>query len=896
MVACISDRPAVALTLCFSIGIAFALVCRKYSFAGFAAAGILLILAASLALRRGRLELSLALGLAAILIGGLLMALAHRDGIHPSDVRVHISHHRFPLREPVSFEGCIVRESEYRGGQNVATAELLSFMQKDHRIPSKGKAILRIAEPDRAPFPSRQFRLMRGDRIKGWATWSLPGNYENPGSADNAGRLERRGIFLIGRVKSPRLLETTPGGCSNPWTDLANHVGSRVRGNLQPVLKKHGSQPAAILASLVIGDYSGLDNATREVFQNAGAFHVLVVSGLHVAWIAGLLLQFFKIIGLPERLRYMLVFGVILLYTCVVGFQASITRCLWMFLLYLTGKMLFRRAEAVNILLGSALILLLAQPDWLFEAGFQLSFLSVLAIALIAAPAIDAYLKPFCQPTLYCGRPDRLFLKPGKWHRCGRGIRVRCEIFVEEMADRYPAYASRILLPVCRGIAAGGLALGSMLLTSFAVQVWLEPLLACYFNRLSWISPIANLIIVPFSSVVLSAGVAVSIAAGLPAIGPALIDISGSLASLLLACAVRITAVAGAWQRCPTPTPAWVLAGIAALFAWGLFRWRRFWIPCTGIVLLLACLSLGFVPVLGILLKEYRYAVQIPKEEFWDRNSSILSLTFLDVGEGDSTVIHFPDSRVWVVDSGGVRQPPSEEDGVQGFDIGEAVVSRFLWHYWICRIDRLVLSHSDIDHAGGTAALIKNFRVGGFDYAQTGTDRIIAAIVKVVRERQIPIGRLRAGDGERIGPVEVRVLHPPEHGSFGSTNEASVVLEFAYKRFSALLTGDLEKSGEAAVLSLPAPIRCRFLKVAHHGSRSGTSNLFLDRTQPRWAVISVGRNNPFGHPSKETMARLRSHNARPFLTMDEGAITVETDGERYLVKSYVNGVLEKGEL
>ena len=890
MAVCISDRPAVALALSFSTGIALSLVCREYSFAGLATAGILLILAASLALRRNRLELSLALGLAAILVSGLVMALAHRDGIHPLDVRLHVSQKKFPLRQPVSFEGCILQENEYPNGQKVATVELLTFMQKDQRIPSKGKAFLRIAEP------SGEFRLMRGDRIKGWAIWDVPRNFGNPGSADTAGRLERRGIFLIGRVKSFRLLETIPGGCSNPWIDLANQVGSRVHESLQPVLKKYGSQPAAILASLVIGDYSGLNNATREVFQNAGAFHVLVVSGLHVAWIAGLLLQFFKMIRLPERLRYLLVFGVILLYTCIVGFQASITRCLWMFLLYLSGKMLFRRAEAVNILLGSALILLLAQPDWLFEVGFQLSFLSVLAIALTAVPAINAYLKPLCQPLLHCGKPDRLFLQRGRWHRRGRSIRVKCEILIEEAADRYSPCASRILLPVSRGLATAALALGSMLLTSLAVQAWLEPLLACYFNRLSWISPLANLVIVPFSSVVLCAGAAVSIAAGLPAIGSVLSDISGSLASLLLACAVRITAIAGAWQRCPTPTLPWILAGIVALFAWGFFRWRRFWIPCTGIALVLASLSVGSVSVIGILLKEFRHLVQAPNEEFWDKNAPVLSLTFLDVGEGDSTVIRFPDSRVWIVDAGGIGQSPSEEEGVQGFDVGEAVVSRFLWHYWICRIDRLVLSHSDLDHAGGTAALMRNFRIGRLDHAQTGSDRIITAILKTARERQIPIGHFRTGNKESAGSVEVHVLHPPGSAILGSTNEASVVLKFSYKRFSALLTGDLEKSGEALVLSSPGSIHCRLLKVAHHGSRSGTSNMFLDRTQPRWAVISAGRNNPFGHPSKETLARLRSHSVWPLLTTEEGAITMETDGERYLIKSYANGVLERGEL
>jgi competence protein ComEC len=131
---------------------------------------------------------------------------------------------------------------------------------------------------------------------------------------------------------------------------------------------------------------------------------------------------------------------------------------------------------------------------------------------------------------------------------------------------------------------------------------------------------------------------------------------------------------------------------------------------------------------------------------------------------------------------------------------------------------------------------------------------------------------------------------------FSTTNENSAVLEFTFHRFTALLTGDLEKSGEAAVLSQRDGVKADLLKVAHHGSRSGTSNRFLDQAQPRWAVISVGRNNPFGHPSHETLSRLWTHGLRPFLTVNEGAITFETDGRRYLLRSHVNGLLEHGDL
>jgi competence protein ComEC len=891
-----SDRPAASVTCAFSLGITLSLICHNYSFIGLVAADICTIYAAFLAIRVDRRVLPLPLGLAAISISGLLMALACRDGISAADLRNHIAERSFQLGEPVSSEGCVVRESEMRGEESVATVELLAFRRKDQWITCKGLGILRVAGSASEQPPEREFKLMRGDRIRGWATWSLPRNFENPGSNDSAGLLMRRGIFVVGKIKSFRLLEIIPGGCINPWTRLANSVGARVRRTLEPLQSIERGQPKAVLASLIIGDYSGLDNGTRQAFQNSGTFHVLVVSGLHVAWITGLLLQFFKLIRLPERIRYVLAFFVILFYTCVVGYQASITRCLWMFLLYLIGRVIFRQADTVNIVLGSALILLLAQPSWLFEAGFQLSFVSVLAIALTASPAVNNYLKPVCQPMLFSGNPDRLFLQSGKCHSLGRHLRLRCEIPIEEIADSISPALSRVLLFICRGIAGAGLAVGSLVVTSLAVQIWLQPLLACYFNRISWISAVANLLIVPFSSVVLATGTLAACAANLPWFGPGLMRLAGTLASFLLSCASRITDIPGAWQRCPTPSPAWVLAGILLLFTWSFFQWHRSWIPWAGIAALLACLSCGSVPGLGPVLQEARFAARDRKAIPWGRKESILSLTFLDVGEGDSTVIRFPDMRVWILDAGGLRQAQSAEDSAYVFDIGEAVVSRYLWHFWIRRIDRVVLSHPDIDHAGGAAAVMKNFPFNRFDYARAGPDELIKALLNIAREKNADSQQLHAGMEERIGPVAVRALNPPADRLFSSTNENSLVLQLCFNRFSALLTGDLERSGEMELLARTDLLGCQLLKVAHHGSRSGTTDAFLDRVQPRWAAISVGRNNPFGHPSSETMHRLQQHGTRPISTVEEGAVTFETDGYSYVLKSHIHGILEWGVL
>jgi competence protein ComEC len=671
-------------------------------------------------------------------------------------------------------------------------------------------------------------------------------------------------------------------------------VRDRARRSLDPI-KKEKRKEAAILASLTIGDYSELDNPTREVFQNSGTFHVLVVSGLHVAWIAGLLLRFFKLAGLPDRWSSLLSALAIYFYTCVVGFQASITRCLWMFILYLTGRALSRRADSVNILFSSALIILAVEPDWLFEAGFQLSFLSVMAITLTAVPVLNGYLKPLLEPLQHSGNSARTFLQAGAWHRRGRQLRTRFEILAEAIGDRLSPNLTRPVLKTGQLIAKASFGIGSMIVISAAVQLWLEPVLACYFNRMSWISPFANLIIVPLSSTVLAAGALCALTTGF-FWSQAFSHIAASLASLLLHLASITTMLPWSWQRCPTPSASWILAGILLLISWSLFEWRRFWIPCSYVILLLACLSYGSIPVLGRLISECKSRINPEQERVWSSDSQILSFTFLDVGQGDSIVIGFPDRCFWIMDCGGLHQSSSQEAETNGFDIGEAVVSPYLWHQWITKLDRVIMSHTDVDHAGGIPAVMKNFRIGSFEYPRSGPDLILSNILEIAHQKRSRTRQIHAGMEEKIGLVKVDDLNPPVNSDPISANENSVVLGFNYRDFSALLTGDLEKSGETAFMSRVGSRRFLLLKVAHHGSRSGTSDSFLETIRPRWAILSVGRNNPYGHPSKEVLQRLARHGVRSILTSDCGAITLETDGYRYICRSYVGGVLEKGEL
>jgi len=173
---------------------------------------------------------------------------------------------------------------------------------------------------------------------------------------------------------------------------------------------------------------------------------------------------------------------------------------------------------------------------------------------------------------------------------------------------------------------------------------------------------------------------------------------------------------------------------------------------------------------------------------------------------------------------------------------------------------------------------------------------ILNGILNLAREKQIAVNPCYEGMTENVGSVSVKFMNPPAQAELKTANENSLVLRFSFKEFSAILTGDMEKSGETAFLQHPGDLSSQLLKVAHHGSRMGTSNGFLDRIKPRWAVVSAGRHNPFGHPSRDTLTRLIHHGALPIQTSNEGAITFETDGIHYRINSYVNGILEKGKL
>jgi len=238
-----------------------------------------------------------------------------------------------------------------------------------------------------------------------------------------------------------------------------------------------------------------------------------------------------------------------------------------------------------------------------------------------------------------------------------------------------------------------------------------------------------------------------------------------------------------------------------------------------------------------------------------------LVVSVIDVGQGDSILVQYPNGESMLVDAGTSRA-------------GAAVVD-YLRSRRITRLDILVATHPHEDHVGGMSAVFAAFTVAEFwdSGYQSGT-RAQATLLSLITARNIHLITPRAGFNEQIGQVSVSVLAPTT-GSARDANNASLVLRLVYGKTSFLLTGDLGDCEQQSVLKWP---ESTVLKVPHHGSRYSTDPTFLQRVRPRMAVISCGKGNTYHHPSTSTLDLLRQVGATTCTTADVGAVVLTSDG------------------
>ncbi|MFO7247891.1 MAG: DNA internalization-related competence protein ComEC/Rec2 [Bacillota bacterium] len=385
------------------------------------------------------------------------------------------------------------------------------------------------------------------------------------------------------------------------------------------------------------------------------------------------------------------------------------------------------------------------------------------------------------------------------------------------------------------------------------------PLVVGHFHNTHGLTLVANLLLVPVVSLLLlPLGTVVLL---LALVHPALAFVPARLADGAVALFFTLAAVLDrpllytGWP--PPPAWWWPLYGLAlGVWVYGLTRWehRRVWMVFGAV---------------GVLLLVSRWV---------GGDGAAVRVTFLDVGQGDAAVVE-ADGKVFLIDGGGQPAIPAEawRRRRDPFDPGADVVVPYLLYRGVRRIDTVFVSHGDEDHLGGLFAVVQQLRVKevavGPGFGRNAREQ---AFLELCTRQGVSVRRVVAGFTRQVVPgVYWRVVHPTRAGCPGCTeNDASLVLALHAYRRVVLFTGDVEQRSERAMVADRRVGDVDVLKVAHHGSKTSTSEAWLSVVRPEWAVVSVGEQNRYGHPHPAVVERLGRHGARVLRTDRHGAIEV----------------------
>lgn len=835
--------------------------------------------------------------LAFLSAGGLFYQIENRD-LPASRLKKIYDEKLIQSGEPVEVEGIISGslEEAMSGFFLKLEAERLTYKSAPMEVSGRILFFVPVAD-EQIAREYEQLNLVHGARILVACRLLREDKFRNPGVVSRKEVLDRLYIDATAIIKSPFLIEKI----SEPRTSSPLAWIFQIRNSLiKDFREKFSLSTAGILTASLLGNHHFLDKTTADLFREGGTFHVLVISGLHITFIGGLILLLLRFFIKNKRL-WQFVIAVLFLwtYTIAVGAEIPVVRATIMFTVLLFSQVIYRTGNLLNALGFCGLILLVWRPNDLFSPSFQLTFVSVLAIIAAAFPIIEK-LRETGQWRLSAETP----FPPNvpTW------LKRFCETFYwSEKRWTYEAkqhiWTARLFKsPYLKWLdAKGGQNIARYLfegvLVSLIVQIWLLPLTAYYFHRVSIASVLLNLWVGFFIALESFAAIFAVLAGKLSeAMALPLVWLTEffNLALLL----IPKIFVENSWASFRVPVYSGNLKIIYLVYfapiLWLTVRLNN-WNPFA--------LVSGFKPPIhrfvsfGLLLLFSSLIVFHPFSA--PSADGKLKVDFLDVGQGDAALVTFPNGETMLVDGGGKPNFSKEyierEDGeTELFEpdtatIGEAVVSQFLWEKGYSKIDYILASHAHADHFQGLIDVAKNFQIKAAFFGKLiFEDKEFAELLQVLQKRKVEIITLSRGDVLQIGETKAEVLFPAEEflsANFTENNQ-SLVLRLVFGEKKILLTGDIEREAEEFLLQKPDFLQANVIKAAHHGSQTSSGAEFIEASQPQLVIISVGKNSPFGHPHREVVERWSSAGAKILTTGENGTITVSTDGKNLWLETF----------
>ncbi|MBF0589193.1 MAG: DNA internalization-related competence protein ComEC/Rec2 [Magnetococcales bacterium] len=679
----------------------------------------------------------------------------------------------------------------------------------------------------------QQVDVLPGDRIGGRFRLYRPHGSKVPGVFDYARYLRHQGITATGYLRgSMQRIESTDAWRVN-----------RFRERFSRWIGRHlSAEIHGVTEALLLGKRGRIAPEQNEALRTSGLIHLVAISGLHLGLVAGwsfvllrllmALIPAFSIRWDVRRPAAFLALIPMLGYGALAGWSLPTQRAAIMAVSLLVAVGLGRSNQSWRALGMAAILLLLWRPHELLGAGFQLSFAAVALLLFVTSLEVGPKLR--------------------QWLR-------KREVMV---ADTHGAPSRPHLSWLQRlGVQGVLLALGSA-----AVGLGLAPLTAHHFHQISPYGLPANLLAIPLVGLVaVPLGLMTLLLYGLwEGAAVLFLEMAGGTLQGLLVWAEVVTDWPGSWVRLPGPH----LAGVVLFLAGGVgvVVWRRWWWR-------LGAMSVGVVGLLW---------------PYPEPPSGHFHLASLDVGQAQSLVLRAPDGAWSVLDAGGAL--------TARFNVGESIISPYLWRHNVRHLKRVVLSHLDKDHMAGAARLLRNFTVGSLWIPlPNGDDQqrpLVKQLMKVAKEQEVPVREVGLGEVDHDGPLAIRVLHPAlddglEAREALSPNNRSLVLELSWRGLRILIPGDIEQPAEQQLLASDLLMKVSIVVAPHHGSKSSSSPAFIKTLDADHVLFSLGRANRYGFPHPLIWRRWRDAGVTPWRTDHHGTLTISSDGQSYRVIPFV---------
>lgn len=702
----------------------------------------------------------------------------------------------------VCVEGIIInqphfRAASYGGGRFNFTIDSIKAEKDGLKKAVSGKVGVNVYTPAFSPDGLRY-----GDRVVLKGLLSTPRTPGNLGEFDYARYLERKGIFSLLNVKAADFV-VVGRSKGNPIVRAAYDIRDKIERFILSYLPR---DKAVFLNAILLGSRDKINDDLNDDFVKTGTVHLLAISGLNVGLIASLFILIFNVIRIPRRINVIAVIFLLIFYAILTNNSPSVLRATVMAVAVLAGFLIGRESSIWNSLGLSAIIILGFDPNALFEAGFQLSFVSLMSILYIT-PALEKFFN-------YDRKLASLF-KPA-WNRY--------------LADGF--------------------------FISLAAWIGVLPLVLFYFRIVTPITVLANLFAVPLSFLITASSVPfVVLGLAAPFFAKMFAGSVWLFCEALFLINSFLSEVPFAYAYLPRP-PLYLIV-LYYFFMVVFIEHERLKIS-TGKILIAVFIVSNAIIWQGALRPS---------------GKGMLTLTFLDVGHGDSVFVEFPYGGNMLIDAGGGSR-----------DTGNDVILPFLRDKGVCVIDALVMTHTDLDHIGGMSAVLEGIRVNRiFDNGSSSDTRGYLDLNKDVLKRRIRKRTLNSGDALKgFKGADILCFNPPSEWKDDrevEENEKSVVLRIGYKETGVLMCGDIADRSLSEIRVFANLLNSDVFMSPHHGQAlTYETGTFIGSIKPRYAVISEGSRPDEIARSVKTEDLLRARGIKVFRTNRDGAVTISSDG------------------